>query len=156
MPSFESLPLKLVKRVSLLRLNFSTNTAIQFAHYCCIAELVCVYLTKSPIRLKDFAEHIFRTNQFLFFIIFFPYFLYSQFRKLFSSIVSPPYCQVRLGAGVVFMYFQLLRRTDYTIMGLRRLHLLISSDATELISSGSLLTGIKPRIKHLEREMTLQ
>ena len=76
----------------------------------------------------------------------------AQFRKLFSSIVNPPYCQVRLGAGVVFMYFQLLRRTDYTIMGLRRLHLLISSDATELISSGSLLTGIK----HLEREMTLQ
>ena len=54
------------------------------------------------------------------------------------------------------MYFQLLRRTDYAIMGLRRLHLLISSDATELISSASLLTGIKPRIKHLEREMTLQ
>ncbi len=34
----------------------------------------------------------------------------------------------------LFLFFQLLRRTDYTIRRLRGLHLLISSDATALIS----------------------
>ena len=28
----------------------------------------------------------------------------AQFRKLFSRIVNPPYCQVRHAAGVVFIF----------------------------------------------------
>ena len=43
----------------------------------------------------------------------------AQFRKLFSGIVNPPYCQVRRETGYtqpeLFLFIQLLRRSDYKI-----------------------------------------